>query len=141
MAITDVFEYRSPPINIEDIGFVHFRLHRLRETEEQIDLIRADVRIEGSTIFIYLSLATEGWPFVIENDSDHVVEFSQQVGLWPLYPGLLLSAIGRRATSASGQIQYRLFIKASYSNPLRLGLSGGSRQENPSYDSRGKESG
>jgi vacuolar protein sorting-associated protein 13A/C len=80
MSITDVFEYRSPPINIEDIGSVHFRLRRLGE---QVDLIRADVRIEGSTIFIYLGLATEGWPFVIENDSDHVVEFSQQVGLWP----------------------------------------------------------
>ena len=79
--IIDVFEHRSPPINIEDIGSVHFRLRRLRETEEQVDLIRADVRIEGSTIFIYLSLAYEGWPFVIENDSDHVVEFSQQVGL------------------------------------------------------------
>jgi vacuolar protein sorting-associated protein 13A/C len=68
----------SPPINIEDIGSVHFRLRRLRETKEQVDLIRADVRIEGSTIFIFLSLATEGWPFVIENDSDHPVEFSQQ---------------------------------------------------------------
>ena len=77
-----MFLNRSPPINIEDIGFVHFRLRQLRETREQVDLVRADVRIEGSTIFIYLSLATEGWPFVIENDSDYVVEFSQQVGLW-----------------------------------------------------------
>ena len=79
---TDVSEYRSPPINIEDIGSVHLRLRRLRESQEQVDLIRADVRIEGSTIFIFLSLATEGWPFVIENDSDYAVEFSQQVGLW-----------------------------------------------------------
>jgi vacuolar protein sorting-associated protein 13A/C len=80
---TDVSEYRSPPINIEDIGSVHFRLRRLRESQEQVDLIRADVRIEGPTIFIFLSLATEGWPFVIENDSDYAVKFSQQVGLWP----------------------------------------------------------
>ncbi|KAF8168100.1 vacuolar protein sorting-associated protein 13 [Crassisporium funariophilum] len=67
----------SPPINIEDIGSVHLRLCR-SGGDKQFDLVRADVRIEGPTIFIFLSLATEGWPFVIENGSDYPVEFCQQ---------------------------------------------------------------
>lgn len=71
---------RSPPINIEDIGSVHFRLRRLGESQRQ-DLVRADVRIEGSTIFIFLTLANEDWPFVIENGSDYPMGFCQQVNI------------------------------------------------------------
>ncbi|KIM48205.1 hypothetical protein M413DRAFT_439924 [Hebeloma cylindrosporum] len=67
----------SPPINIEDIGSVHFRLRRLGENQGQ-DLVRADVRIEGSTIFIFLADAGGDWPFVIENGSDYPMGFCQQ---------------------------------------------------------------
>ncbi|KAH9486936.1 Vacuolar protein sorting-associated protein 13 [Psilocybe cubensis] len=67
----------SPPINIEDIGSVHFRLPRLGDAGGH-DLVRADIRIEGSTIFIFISLASGGPPFVIENDSDYDISFSQQ---------------------------------------------------------------
>ncbi|KAF8078623.1 vacuolar protein sorting-associated protein 13, partial [Lyophyllum atratum] len=65
----------SPPINIEDIGTVHFRLRASGDTS--LRLIRADVQIEGSTIFIFFSVA-EDWPFAIENESDYVVKFYQQ---------------------------------------------------------------
>ncbi|PPQ80804.1 hypothetical protein CVT25_001929 [Psilocybe cyanescens] len=69
----------SPPINIEDIGSVHFRLPRPGQITGH-DLVRADIRIEGSTIFIFFGLATGGPPFVIENDSDYNLSFSQQHG-------------------------------------------------------------
>ncbi|GLB36151.1 putative vacuolar protein sorting-associated protein [Lyophyllum shimeji] len=65
----------SPPINIEDIGTVHFRLRA--PADAAIRLIRADVRVEGSTIFIFFS-SSEDWPFAIENESDHVFKFCQQ---------------------------------------------------------------
>ncbi|KAF8974033.1 vacuolar protein sorting-associated protein 13 [Flammula alnicola] len=67
----------SPPINIEDLGSVHFRLGRPGGNTAH-DLVRTDIRIEGSTIFIFLNLATGDWPFVIENGSDYSVQFSQQ---------------------------------------------------------------
>ncbi|KAF9478514.1 vacuolar protein sorting-associated protein 13 [Pholiota conissans] len=67
----------SPPINIEDIGSVHFRLPRSGENRGH-DLIRADVQIEGSTIFIVFNHATGDWPFVIENESDYSAELFQQ---------------------------------------------------------------
>ncbi|TFK57082.1 DUF1162-domain-containing protein [Heliocybe sulcata] len=59
----------SPPINIEDIGSVHFRL---REPGEggATRLVRADVKIDGATIFVIYSPAEDGWPFLVENDSD-----------------------------------------------------------------------
>lgn len=70
---------RSPPINIEDIGTIHFRLRRSADSKVP-DLVRADIQIDGSTIFISFSLATDGWPFMIENSSDFTVGFCQQVG-------------------------------------------------------------
>ncbi|KZT30580.1 vacuolar protein sorting-associated protein 13 [Neolentinus lepideus HHB14362 ss-1] len=59
----------SAPINIEDIGSVHFRL---REPGKGgvVRLVKADVKIDGATIFVIYSLAQNGWPFVVENDSD-----------------------------------------------------------------------
>jgi vacuolar protein sorting-associated protein 13A/C len=69
---------RSPPINIEDIGSVHFRLKN-PGADQSTHLIRADLKIEGSTIFIHFSLANESWPFMIENDSDYQVALCQTV--------------------------------------------------------------
>jgi vacuolar protein sorting-associated protein 13A/C len=69
---------RSPPINIEDIGFVHFRLKSPGGSQPH-HLVRVDCKIEGSTIFVYLSLADEGWPFTIENESDFQVVLRQVV--------------------------------------------------------------
>ncbi|RPD62925.1 vacuolar protein sorting-associated protein 13 [Lentinus tigrinus ALCF2SS1-6] len=66
----------SPAINLEDIGRVHFRLPT-SESDQQVRLMRADVKIDGPTIFVYLDEATEGWPFKIENDSDYSFSFSQ----------------------------------------------------------------
>ena len=42
-------------------------------------LMRAEVKIEGPTIFVFLNEATEGWPFTIENDSDYSFAFCQTV--------------------------------------------------------------
>ncbi|KAG1749982.1 vacuolar protein sorting-associated protein 13 [Suillus paluster] len=63
----------SAPINIEDIGSVHLRV---RLPNNDMDIVQADVKIDGSTIFVILS-AAEGWPFVIENDSDFSVSMMQ----------------------------------------------------------------
>ncbi|KAF5370222.1 hypothetical protein D9615_010080 [Tricholomella constricta] len=68
----------SPPINIEDIGTVYFRLRAPDDNDASVRLIRADVQIDGSTIFISLSSSSEKWPFAIENDSEYVVTLCQQ---------------------------------------------------------------
>ena len=41
--------------------------------------MRADVKIEGPTIFVFLDEATEGWPFRIENESDLAFTIRQTV--------------------------------------------------------------
>ncbi|TFY80723.1 hypothetical protein EWM64_g3289 [Hericium alpestre] len=66
----------SPPFSIEDIGSVHFRLKR-RGDSDLSHLIRADVKMEAAVIFIFLQLADDEWPFVIENDSDYPVHYCQ----------------------------------------------------------------
>ncbi|KAF9015159.1 vacuolar protein sorting-associated protein 13 [Cyathus striatus] len=69
----------SPPINIEDIGVVHFRLRQTRtDGQQQLILLRADVRLQGSSIFIFLSDAGDAWPFEIENDSDYMFKLCQK---------------------------------------------------------------
>ncbi|KAF8898743.1 hypothetical protein BD779DRAFT_1795358 [Infundibulicybe gibba] len=76
IAFTGLNAQWSPPINIEDLGSVHFRL-RVPENSEP-SLIHADVKIEASTIFISFAIGTEGWPFVIENQSDHTITICQK---------------------------------------------------------------
>ena len=43
--------------------------------------MRAEVKIDGPTIFVFLDEAREGWPFRIENDSDYSFSFYQYVEL------------------------------------------------------------
>lgn len=69
---------RSPPISIEDIGSVHFRLRR-PGNGARTHLIRADVKMKGATIFVSLSLSDDSWPFLIENDSTYAVTLCQTV--------------------------------------------------------------
>ncbi|KAF5375265.1 hypothetical protein D9758_000284 [Tetrapyrgos nigripes] len=66
----------SPPICIENIGSIYFRLPLSSDGAGKLSLLRADVKIDGSTIFIHIS-ASETWPFVIENDSDYSFSMCQ----------------------------------------------------------------
>ncbi|KIY71623.1 vacuolar protein sorting-associated protein 13 [Cylindrobasidium torrendii FP15055 ss-10] len=66
----------SPPISIEDIGSVYFRLGS--PGQDTVQLIRADVKIDGPTIFITFCVADEGYPFVIENGSDYSFTLAQR---------------------------------------------------------------
>ena len=76
---------RSAPINVEDIGTVHFRVKN--PIDGQVHLMTADIKLGGSTIFIVLSRAGDAWPFSIENDSDYNFTFYQTVG--PTVSGIL----------------------------------------------------
>ena len=77
--MTDFLCYtRSPPISMEDIGSVHFRLKKPGDNGST-HLIRADVQMDGSTIFVFIHLADDDWPFLIENDSSFAISFWQMV--------------------------------------------------------------
>lgn len=67
---------RSPPLNVEDLGSVHFRMKD--HEDNQARLMSADVKLGGSTIFIVISDA-DSWPFVIENASDYAFTIYQSV--------------------------------------------------------------
>jgi vacuolar protein sorting-associated protein 13A/C len=74
---------RSAPINIQDIGSVHFRLFPPGEETHDLRLIRADVAVEGATVHVILNPETGPWPFVIDNNSDYDVSFCQVVSSEP----------------------------------------------------------
>lgn len=74
MSLTDL---RSAPINVEDIGLIHFRL--TEPTSGRVRLMSAEVKLGGSTIFVVISHAENDWPFAVENDSDYAFTFYQTV--------------------------------------------------------------
>ncbi|KAG8691548.1 hypothetical protein FRC11_001538 [Ceratobasidium sp. 423] len=68
----------SAPINIQDIGRVHLRMPTPEsEHHHKPHLLRAEVALEGSTIFVILSRETGPWPFKIDNQSDYPITISQ----------------------------------------------------------------
>ena len=71
------YHHRSAPINVEDIGSIHFRLKH--PTDGKVHLMAADIKLGGSSVFIVLSRAENAWPFTIENDSDYKFTFYQTV--------------------------------------------------------------
>ncbi|KAK2461917.1 hypothetical protein APHAL10511_006380 [Amanita phalloides] len=68
----------SPPINIADIGVVHFRLRS--QGTSAVRLIRTDVQLNGATIFVSISYSENQWPFKIENNTDHIIKIRQTSG-------------------------------------------------------------
>ena len=68
---------RSPPINVEDIGIVHFRLKH--PVDDSTHLMAVDVKLGGPTIFVVISRADDAWPLTIENESDYSFKFYQTV--------------------------------------------------------------
>ncbi|KAF8509808.1 vacuolar protein sorting-associated protein 13 [Gautieria morchelliformis] len=67
----------SAPINIQDIGSIHFRLFPPGEATREPSLIRADVAIEGASVHVILNEEAGPWPFVIDNNSDYDISFCQ----------------------------------------------------------------
>lgn len=49
-----------------------------------VQLVRADIRIDGPTIFVSFCHAEEGWPFIIENESDYTFSMAQIVNTFAL---------------------------------------------------------
>ncbi|PPQ64275.1 hypothetical protein CVT24_008413 [Panaeolus cyanescens] len=80
IAYTGLNAQWSPPVNIEDIGTVYFRLNRAAGSQSPFDLVKADIQIEAATIFVFLRPALGQWPFRIENNSDYPLVFCQQDG-------------------------------------------------------------
>ncbi|CAE6413624.1 unnamed protein product [Rhizoctonia solani] len=68
----------SAPINIQDIGRVHLRMATPEnEQHHHPHLLRTEIALEGSTMFIILSRETGPWPFKIDNQSDYPITISQ----------------------------------------------------------------
>lgn len=64
----------TAPFNIEDIGNVHLRIAKAGHHQH---LVRADVLLEGPTIFISLNYEPGPWPYMLRNESDHTITFMQ----------------------------------------------------------------
>ncbi|KAF9270221.1 DUF1162-domain-containing protein [Marasmius fiardii PR-910] len=68
----------SPPINLADIGSVYLRLGRTGGSPDNALLVRADVQIDGSTVFVKFITAEGEWPFLVENQSDYPFSLCQK---------------------------------------------------------------
>lgn len=64
----------SSPFNVANTGSVHVKIARAGERQQ---LIRVEVLIEDSTIFVHLIKETKHWPFSMRNESDQEFLFWQ----------------------------------------------------------------
>ena len=64
----------SAPFDISNTGSVHVKISKSGERQK---LIRAEVLMEGATLFIHLTLETKHWPFSIRNESSEEFQFWQ----------------------------------------------------------------
>lgn len=72
----------SPPISIEDIGPVYFRLREPGQRGSD-HLVCADIKMKDATIFVNLKEADSDWPFVVENDrytQDYTLKIKANLG-------------------------------------------------------------
>lgn len=64
----------SSPFNIADVGTVYVKLAKANQRQR---LIKAEVVMEGATIFIHFNLENKHWPFSMRNESDMEFLFYQ----------------------------------------------------------------
>ncbi|KAF6839500.1 vacuolar protein sorting-associated protein vps13 [Colletotrichum musicola] len=64
----------TSPFNISDIGTTHIKIAKAGQRQR---LIRAEILMEGATIFLHLSMETKNWPYQMRNESDTEFTFFQ----------------------------------------------------------------
>ena len=75
----DLIIDRSAPFNIADIGRTNLTLQRQTARGPKTYLMRVEVHIEGSSIFLYISRETDPWPLKLQNDTNMHLRFQQAV--------------------------------------------------------------
>ncbi|KFA74354.1 hypothetical protein S40288_06674 [Stachybotrys chartarum IBT 40288] len=64
----------TSPFNIADIGTTHVKIAKMGQRQR---LVRVEILLEDSTIFLHLSMETKNWPYSIRNESDTEFTFYQ----------------------------------------------------------------
>ncbi|KAK4225861.1 putative vacuolar protein sorting-associated protein [Podospora fimiseda] len=64
----------TAPFNISDLGTTHIKIARAGQRQR---LIRVEILMEESTIFLNLSMEQKNWPFSMRNESDTEFTFYQ----------------------------------------------------------------
>jgi vacuolar protein sorting-associated protein 13A/C len=72
---------RSAPINVADVGRNHVVVPTERGASKQ--LLRIDIRLEGSTVFLFVAEEEGTWPLRIRNETDFPFTFEQTVSPAP----------------------------------------------------------
>ncbi|KAL4243512.1 VPS13 family protein [Abortiporus biennis] len=119
MTIPGINAQWSAPINVEDIGSVHFRLKTPGDNGTTY-LMRADVKLGDSTIFIVISKAEEGWPFVLENDTDYNFVFFQTDSNHPDNPSN--NTVPRYSVPKKSKVEYAWDYPASREKRIMLAV-------------------
>lgn len=89
----------SSPFDIANMGSVHIKLAK---TGSRQQLIRVEVMMENSTIFLHISLEKKHWPFSMRNESD------QEFLFWQANPNVDEDEEERGSSSGWKPIRYRL---------------------------------
>ncbi|KAG6259689.1 hypothetical protein E4U24_000004 [Claviceps purpurea] len=64
----------TSPFNIADVGIAHVKIAKAGQRQR---LVRVEILLEDSTIFLHLSMETKNWPYSMRNESDTEFTFYQ----------------------------------------------------------------
>ncbi|RDA92701.1 hypothetical protein CP533_3692 [Ophiocordyceps camponoti-saundersi (nom. inval.)] len=64
----------TSPFNIADLGTTHVKMARVGQRQR---LVRVEILMEESTIFLHMSIESKQWPFSMRNESDTEFSFYQ----------------------------------------------------------------
>ncbi|KAI9155542.1 Vacuolar protein sorting-associated protein [Paramyrothecium foliicola] len=64
----------TSPFNIADVGTTHVKIAKAGQRQR---LVRVEILLEDSTIFLNLSMETKNWPYSMRNESDTEFTFYQ----------------------------------------------------------------
>jgi vacuolar protein sorting-associated protein 13A/C len=70
----------SSPFNIADVGTIHVKLAKANQRQR---LIKAEIIMEGATLFVHFSFESRHWPYSMRNESDTEFIFYQAVSSYP----------------------------------------------------------
>jgi vacuolar protein sorting-associated protein 13A/C len=119
----------TAPFNVEDVGTVHLRIAKAGHHQQ---LVKAEVLPEGPTVFITLSYETGPWPFMMRNESDYTITFSQTAERTESDGQMAYEQVGKRyELKPRSKMKFAWDFPSQKSKLIKLIANGRERNLNP----------
>lgn len=117
----------TAPFSVQNIGTVFLRAANAAQTQH---LLQIDVQVNGSTIFIQIRPSQGAWPFMLRNETQHRVLFSQTSAVHESQRSARESDAKRYVLEPRSKMKYAWDEPVATDKYLRLQINGTERVVN-----------